>query len=180
MAVQTSYGVRCAVALAGQHMDSAIVKDDVSRINEEIAAIPFGIGVVVGSSDRQAKLPTSVNDVFLGVVGRDFYHDNAPLAGIGAVPTLDGMSIRKRGRIWVLFEEEGGVCAEGGKVFMRIAAGGVGALLTQKGAFCAIDDATTASSTVRVVGARWAGANVGALAPLELLGPADPASLAAT
>ena len=178
--VQTTYNVIPAVALVGQHADSAIVKDDVSRVNQESSAIPFGIGVVVGNSTEEARLPTTVNDVFLGVVLREFNHDNMDLAGIGAIPTKDTMSVRKRGRIWVLFETAGGAAAEGGAVFMRISAGGTGGLLTQQGAFSAADDAVTAGSTVRVKNARWAGPNVGTMALMELLGPSDTPSLAAT
>lgn len=179
MVVQTSYGLTSTQAIPGQIMDSAIVKDHVSRVNQEDDPIPFGIGVVVGDSQDEAALPTSVNNVFLGVSRRELVHINEGVEGED-IPSKDTFSVLKRGRIWVKFEEEGGACAEGGKVFMRIGAGGLSALLTQKGAFCAIDDATTAGSTVRVVSARWAGANVGAVAPLELLGPSDSPSLAAT
>lgn len=163
MVFQTSYGLRPAEALAGMAADSMIAKDDISRVNEAAAGIYFGQAVVRGTGDKLAKLPASINDVFLGVALRDYSQNNA---GIDQdIPVGAQFSVRRLGRIWVITEE---ATVEGGAAFYRIAAQG---LLTTLGAWRTTDDATTAASTVRHANARWAKSHASGIGCLELLGP---------
>lgn len=164
MVFQTSQSLRPAEAAAGLIADSQIARDIISRVNQEAAAIPFGVFVARGNSDDEAKLIVSATDVLLGVSVRDLYQDNQYLPGNGAIKPKGIFNVMRLGRIWCVTEE---ATVEGGAVFVRIAVQGS---FIQIGAARMTDDATTAASTVRVANARWHRSRDAGLGCVELLG----------
>src|SRR6266851_687765 len=115
--------------------------------------IPFGVMVArQGSQQNQCKLPSSSTDEMLGLSMLAHVYDPSPngtlnqVNSIGVAPgpgvkQAQGLSILRRGRIWVFVETDVAIVA-GAKAFVRVTQNGAGKL--QLGALRA--DADTANA----------------------------------
>jgi hypothetical protein len=132
-AVQTAVAVKPTVGAPGLEYD-----DSFSDIVTWIAtvAIPFGV-LVYESAEGKAALPTATGNVTAGRVGITLI-DHNKASGVG-YEIGDAVRVMRRGRVWVLTEEQ---LAFGDTLFARFAAG----TGTQKGAFRNDADTATAST----------------------------------
>lgn len=140
---QTTWGSQ-ATAYAGMlaDADKCYVR---SYVNEEAVAVPFGVGLVQGTLDTDALLPSAANASLLGIVAHSHAYDNQALAGSDGIAVNAVANVVVRGPIYVAVEE---AVAPGDPVFCRFTTG----TGTQKGAFRRSSDSGTA---FRVAGARW-------------------------
>jgi hypothetical protein len=76
-----------------------------SMINESGADIPFGIGIVQGTSYNEAKTPSAATGQILGVVLRSDAYQNYSLTGTDGVASGDVMNVLRSGDVWVLPEQ---------------------------------------------------------------------------
>ena len=81
-------------------------------------AIPFGRGIVKGTSENRVKLPASADDTFRGIAGFSFDAGNLDEE---TYTDADPVAVCKVGVFSVYFEEE---IAEGAPVRLRIANSG--------------------------------------------------------
>jgi hypothetical protein len=132
----------------------------VHGINEEAAAIPFGVAVTRGSSGDKKRLPAAATDIIDGVAVNSHWADNQALPGDGAVAVGRGFNLVKEGSIWVRVEE---AVNDGDDAFVRFAPNGGN---IQLGAFRKSVDEGTAR---RLKGGKYAiGAPTGGFALLVL------------
>lgn len=131
MTVQTEYLDGIVKALPGLPFDLSD-HEAISR-TAEVSAIAFGLAVVRGSSDYEARLPDVANllgagasgTIFQGVVMREHIREDIPEAPL-APPLGDSqtsyvkeqgtLAIKTAGRIWVRVET---AVTEGDDVFFR-------------------------------------------------------------
>lgn len=132
-AVQTAVAVNPPIGAPGLEYDDSF-SDVVTLI--ATVAIPFGV-LVYESAEGKCALPTATAHVTAGRVGVSLI-DNMKASGIG-YEIGDPVRVMKRGRVWVLTEEQ---LAFGDTLFVRYAAG----TGTQKGAFRNDIDSTSAST----------------------------------
>lgn len=107
-----------------------------SFLNDSGVPIEFGLGVVRGSTDYDARLPSSNTDFFLGVTVRDLARENISYSSTTYLSS-DVMSVLRTGRIHVVSEVH---VEYGDPVFCRFIASGD----QQLGAFRNDDDGGTA------------------------------------
>jgi hypothetical protein len=131
-AVQTTVAINPPIGAPGLEYDASF-SDVVSWI--ATVAIPFGV-LVYESAEGKAALPTATGHVTGGRVGIALI-DHTKASGVG-YEIGDAVRVMKRGRAWVLTEEQ---LAFGDTLFSRFATG----TGTQKGAFR--NDADTASAS---------------------------------
>jgi hypothetical protein len=129
-AVQTSVTAKPAIGSPGLEYDSSF-SDVISWI--ATVAIPFGV-LVYESAEGKAALPTATGNVTGGRTGIALI-DPTKASGVG-YEVDDAVRVLRRGRAWVLTEEQ---LAFGDTLFARFQTG----TGTQKGAFR--NDADTAS-----------------------------------
>lgn len=169
--MQTTYQKIPDPSFQGMLADNGL-HDVASAAYEAKAAgsAPFGVGMVVGSSDAQCALPSGANDVFLGVAAHRFIApgtvgSNAFTGeqGIEDTQTVDAL---RKGRIWVVVED---AVDPGDSVFVRHTANGAGKL--QLGAFRGADNDGGKAIDVSAFCA-WRSTTTGAgLAVLEVNAP---------
>lgn len=160
MPVQTAVNNEFNLGFAGQEADNS-PKDGVSARNSQGAAIPFGVALVKGTNDDDAKLPTgaSVTADFIGIARHTHAYMNYDLAGTSGIPANGVLTVAKKGRYLVAVEA---AVTKGALAFFRIAANGGN---TQLGAWRG--DADTASAVSS--GFRFGSSTTGAgLAVLDL------------
>lgn len=150
MPPQTTVASNLPIGIAGQLADewTAQYGDVQSVFNQEAAAhIPFGIGLKRGTADDTAKLPTTANDVLVGVsVFNALFNRPTDIDDAGLLPGIE-FGVLRRGKVIVL-PEDSPTPASG--VHMRIVASGGN---TQLGAFTGTAEA---GKTVDCSGfARW-------------------------
>lgn len=125
--------------LAGQIVDS-LDSDCLSIVSADTLDMPFGVMVAKGNSDVNGILPNGSGIIPIGVLALSFVYDNGPngsLSAVGLRPQAM-MNVMRRGRIWVLVEEN--VTAYD-RAFIRFTAGAGG---TQLGAFRKSADSASA------------------------------------
>lgn len=132
-AVQTAVAVNPAIGAPGLEYDDSF-SDVVTLI--ATVAIPFGV-LVYESAEGKCALPTATGNVTGGTPGISLI-DHMKASGVG-YEVGDPVRVMKRGRVWILTEEQ---LAFGDTLFSRFAAG----TGTQKGAFRNDADTTTAST----------------------------------
>lgn len=154
MSVQTSYSLEYTPGKAGNRADLSGFYDSISKAAEG-GDISVGLGVVKGTADDQAKIPTATGGVFLGITQRS----TAGVANASDVQVYaekSAMTIGRKGRFWAVCEDG---CIPGDDVYVRhTAPGTLGTFRT---------DADTAKAD-QVVGAQWVTtATAGNLAVIE-------------
>ncbi len=122
MSVQSSYSLTLTSAIEGALADNG--EHDVAAFynGEASAEIPFGYGVIQGTEDNEAILPTAEGDECIGVV----IHANeytrggadAQLGDDGIVPGVR-MNVARKGRAWVRVRTG---CAKGERAWLRCTA----------------------------------------------------------
>lgn len=157
-------------AREGFLVDASPVRDIISRIAE--TQIPFGKLVVAttGQSEDLAKVPTAALDITTpglvhGVAFADTSKETIDGLGFGAWSIDDAVGVVRKGRIWVIAEDE--ITDLDKAVFVRFADPGVSPPDAALGSFRT--DADTADAAA-LAGARWRSRTVGTfqLAILEL------------
>jgi hypothetical protein len=142
---QTTWG-NPAIAFAGllADADKCYIR---SHVNEEATAIPFGVGVVQGTLDSDAKLPAVSTDwrKFLGVTAHSHAYENQALAGTAGIAADAVANVVLRGPVYVQVESS---VTPASPVYCRHAAG----TGTQLGAFRSTSDGGTC---FRLSGARF-------------------------
>lgn len=120
-------------ALAGLLADSGFNNYILTFANANGTTVDFGLGVVRGTGDREAKLPSSATQEFVGVTIRDEMRENSFINynSAGTVYQIgEPMSVlAKQGCIWVYTEVD---VTAGQDVYCRFLANGG---LTTLGAF---------------------------------------------
>lgn len=141
MPVQTSVSAP-GIAYPGLLSDSGFNNYIESFANASGIVIDFGLGVIRGTNDREAKVPTTANQEFLGVTIRNEMRENSFINfvsdGTAYLPGEMMNVLAKQGCINVLVEQD---VIAGGAVYCRFLANGG---FTTLGAFRADSD-TTAS-----------------------------------
>jgi len=130
--LQTAVAVKPTVGAPGLEYD--ISDSDVETWIATVA-IPFGV-LVYESAEKKATLPTATGNVIGGKTGIALV-DHSKASGVG-YEIGDAVRVMRRGRVWVLTEEQ---LAFGDTLFARFATG----TGSQKGAFR--NDADTASAS---------------------------------
>lgn len=132
-AVQTAVAIDPVAGSPGLEYDDSF-SDVVSWI--ATVAIPFGV-LVYESAEGKATLPTATGNVTAGRCGIALIDHNKASGDGYAIG--DAVRVMRRGRVWVLTEEQ---LAFGDTLFSRFAAG----TGTQKGAFRNDADTATCST----------------------------------
>ena len=158
--VQTTYSAEHAAAVAGQRSDFGLV-DIVSKVAEG-SDVNFGLAVVRGTGDKQAKLPSAAGQSFLGVTEyTTAWAANA--SDIHLYAENREMNILDLGRIYVVTEQ---AVVPGDPVFFRHTAPGAEVV----GAFR--KDADTANAD-QIQGASFESTTgAGGIAQIQLRGEA--------
>ena len=126
-----------------------------SGVVAEVAIVP-GVLVVPGTSDNQAKLPTSAAEVAKGLGVSLLLQLRKELTDDYAIG--EALSYVDEGCVWVAVE---GAVTRGNQAFARFANGtGATAAMTQKGSFRA--DADTNTSAAAVPACRFESSTAGA------------------
>ena len=137
---QTAYTFQAAEAFAGLLGDTNLL-DTVSRANEEVVDMEFGIGVTAGTLFSQMLLPITTVPL-LGVTAHR-HHEDRSLAGDDGIAASGGNAeVVTKGSVWVHIDQD--VTLASG-VFVRVAGG-------NQGWFRADVDVANAEA---VPGARW-------------------------
>lgn len=145
--MQTSYEFAMAPAFPGMLADATPHIVDSAR-NEEPGKIPFGIGLIRGTTDSDVKLPAAATDIIAGISVHTHAVDQRGFTGANdAIDTKGSVNILKWGRCRVLIEQP---VVSTDPVFVRITPNGAGKL--QQGIFRKDDDGGTA---IRVRGIRF-------------------------
>jgi hypothetical protein len=119
---QTSYSQRLSEALAGMLASPIDDCEIESKINA--AAIPAGIFVTRNAADDACKVPTTTGEVTASGMGFTVLNlAREPVADDSTIdnPAGKGVSVLRRGRIWVLTET---AMTYGQSVFVRFTANG--------------------------------------------------------
>ena len=147
---QSTYSENMPIAQAGMPANADYSAD--TRICES-AAIPFGIAVSQGTSDKEALIGGASAAVFAGVSIADKTINND--GGVDGYNQYDNMGVMTRGDIWVVV---GGNVTAGGDVTFAATTG-------------ALSSAAASGSQFAIAGARWmTSATSGNLAKLRLGG----------
>ena len=149
MAQTTGYGFTSTVAQAGQKVD--MMFDTVGSYAAE-GVVPFGVGLIQGTADDQAKVADSAAGAFLGV--SLFTHaKEQSLAGVAEYADTDAISVLEEGRVWM---ETVGAFTKNAPVYIIVAAGATQGQAT-----------ATATANLGPVG-KFKTSGTGALAQVEL------------
>lgn len=149
------------LGFAGSLADNSL-RNVVSRLNEESAAVGYGLGVARGSASDTFKNIAAVGDEFLGVLLHTFAVDNASETA-QSCPADGAGSIAKPCRVLVTAET---AVVDGDDAYVRIANGVADATQVTKGGWGGDDDSATRR---HVKGAKFRStAAKGAVAVLEL------------
>jgi len=99
----TSYSETMTGALAGQR--EGLNHDVRSFTNQEaIADLPFGYAVVQGSGAKDALLPSTSDDVCVGIVAYGHSYGEDDLGDGGPLP-LQSVDVINKGMVWVVVGE---------------------------------------------------------------------------
>jgi hypothetical protein len=170
MAPQLSYSINMQpVAYPGQPVDISHAKDALTAL-AVAGPLPYGVLAVVDSANSggfdkiAGKVPSAASDITsglaLGVVLADQGRAQDPSVSSPQMPQFSAASVLRKGRVWVIVEEN---VNDGDLAFVRFAAGAGG---TQAGSFRKSDDTTTAA---QLSGAVFRGAALaGGYAVVEL------------
>lgn len=149
--MQLDYPIRPPTAIPGMIADWSVGKEILTGINDDAAALPFAIGVTQGTQDRGCVLPTSLTNVLKGITMFEHRGDHFGLPGDGAIPAGEVFPLFRRGRIYVVPEQD---VTPNDKVFWRVSPGG-----TQGGTPGRFrkdaDISGTDSHAIEVPNARW-------------------------
>lgn len=161
---QTTYLAAHPVGLAGALVDAS-ENDVISRILSDATSIPFGVGLKEGTTGgTNCAVPAAAGARIIGVALRTDNYENRSLTTTLAIAQKDVVSVLRRGRVWVLVEQD---VVVGDDVFVRHTARLTN---TQLGGFRT--DADTASSVdyaAVLANARFvSAASAGGLAQLEI------------
>lgn len=101
----TDYSLTMTPSIAGQLADLGI-SDIRSFVQAEASAeIPFGYAVVQGTLAADALLPSSSDDVFVGIVAHsNAYDPDNDLGTTGIKPDCE-LNVVNKGRVWVVVGE---------------------------------------------------------------------------
>lgn len=169
--VQTSYSAEHEKGVAGQRADLGLV--DIQSKVAEGSDINFGLAVVRGTADNQAKLPSATGQAFLGITEYTTAWA-ADASDIHLYQENREMNVFDFGRIYAICEDG---CSPGDDVFFRHTTG----TGTTIGAFRTDDDTNTAD---QIAGATWETTTAaGALGIIQLRSEApgvDPLTLSET
>lgn len=123
---QLAYAVNANKAFAGMLASaSGDPLSIISRASEEVAAIPFGVGVTsTGATDpvEQFLTPNGAADVVMGVVAHTHALANRGLLLDAGVETGDVVDVVRLGKLWVPVEQT--VVPHVSPVFLRHTANG--------------------------------------------------------
>ena len=112
-------------ALAGLLADSGFNNYITSAANASGQTVDFGLGLVRGTGDREALLPTAANQEFIGISIRNEMRENSftNYASAGTAYQIGEMInvLTKQGCIWVYTEVN---VAAGNPLYCRFAANG--------------------------------------------------------
>ena len=101
----TDYSLAMTPSIAGQLADMAQA-DIRSFVNSEASAeIPFGFAVVQGSGEKDALLPSTSDDVCVGVVVHSHAYDPENDLGTTGVKADRELNVINKGRVWVVVGE---------------------------------------------------------------------------
>jgi len=101
----TNYDLEMTPSIAGQLADLG-VSDIRSFVNSEASAeIPFGYAVVQGSGAKDALLPSTSDDVCVGVVVHSHAYDPENDLGTTGVKADRELNVINKGRVWVVVGE---------------------------------------------------------------------------
>ncbi len=141
-----------------------------SMVNAEASAsIPIGTVVKQGTSDNDAKLPSAVSSVLVGIVTHS--HEYPVVFGgftqglsltAGLAPKC-GMNVMRKGRCWAVVEV---AVTKGARAFVRHTANGAGKL--QPGALLLDDDSGNAIDATGQITFLSTQATPGGLAEIEV------------
>lgn len=122
MPVQTSVAQTQAIGYAGMRADTSPC-DTLSRYNRNGGAIPFGLALVKGSADADAKLPVagSVRADFIGLAEFTHAYKNYDLSNADGIPNGGMLNLARSGRYLVKVEN---TVAVGDRAYFRVAANG--------------------------------------------------------
>lgn len=118
--MQLTYLTVSPIAFNGMIADSGPY-DVVTGICEVVAGVPFGIGVVQGTAQDGFIFPTGASTQIKGITLHNHRVDNIALAGTLAVPNLGETPLLRKGRCYVIPEQN---VVAGGPVFFRTVANG--------------------------------------------------------
>jgi hypothetical protein len=104
MAIQTTV-VTNPIGIAGQLAEGYPYRKR-SLVNGETSAMAFGVGVTIGTGDREFKLPTQSTDKFVGITCHEYALDNQSLSGAAGIAADQVNSVLESGVIWILPEED--------------------------------------------------------------------------
>lgn len=113
MPVQTSYLAEHATAFEGQRSDFGLF--DIQSKAAEGSDINFGLAVIRGTADDQAKLPSAAGQAFLGITEYTTAW-SANASDVHLYKENQEMNIVDFGRVWVICEDG---CVPGDSVFYR-------------------------------------------------------------
>jgi hypothetical protein len=126
MSAQTSYSNAPTRGFAGALADNG-PKDFLSRTNGNASAeIPFGIGVIFGTTDGTAKTPAAVTDKVVGVVAHSHAYQPGAQLGTTGVAALGDLNVLRKGRIYLVAEQD---VVPGDRLFCRAVSGAGGTVL---------------------------------------------------
>lgn len=146
--MQTSYDTAAPIAYAGMLADDG-QSDKVTGLNEEGAALEFGVGVIQGTADDGIVLPGATGFSLKGVTIHD-HRDNSGLAGGGGVADGDTVGVMRKGRIYVLPEQD---VDPSDDVYLRFDPGGTSGGTV--GHFRKDDDTDGTARADQITNARW-------------------------
>lgn len=124
---QTTYVQRFTEALAG--MLAAPVENCVIESFSNAAILSAGLFVTRDAADGACKVPVTTGEVTASGIGFTIMNPSREPSSDGATtdfPALKGVSVIRRGKVWVLTE---GAMTYGQAPFVRFAAGGGGSVL---------------------------------------------------
>lgn len=149
MAQTTGYGFTSTVAQAGQKAD--MMNDVVGSYAAE-GVVPFGVGLIRGTADNQAKVADSAAGDFVGVALFTHTVEQA-LAGVAEYADTDTVSALEFGRVYM---ETVGAFTAGASAYVIVAAGATQGQLT-----------ATATANLGPIG-KFKTSGTGALALVEI------------
>jgi hypothetical protein len=112
--MQLNYAQNMPIAFNGMLADNG-PRDVVTGTCEVVAGVPFGVGVVQGTNDDGFVLPNALVTQIKGITVHE-HNDNRALAGNIAVAQRGSASLLRKGRCYVLPEQN---VVAGDPVFLR-------------------------------------------------------------
>lgn len=143
---QTTYNLTPPRGIEGQIADLAERRVE-SLASEEVAAVPFGRGVKIGTAQDQFLLPAALVDKVRGFLIHTYSREDLTAAGL---VTGEVASVLRQGTFYALPEAN---VSKGDPVFVRVTAH---AALNEPGRLRAdVDNDGVNDTAVAVAGAQW-------------------------